>query len=436
MVNFLFKWPEDEEKLKIRLLPRRKLLDRALIGDVSSLFEQVVSSGDRAIREATKRFDGIEIPSVKVSHEFLEQSIANLSPRFKKAVDKAISNITEVNEALMPEPEWKKQIRPGTVIGEKSSPLDSVGIYVPARKGPLVSTALMLVTAAKVAGVREIVVGMPPQENGQPNPSTIATARIAGASRFVVGNGVSLIAGMTVGTESVPEVDGIFGPGPAGIAAAMSVAFSYGKRTVVGIGPTDCAIIADESADPEWIARNLMCEAEHGADSSVLLATTSRTLADQVAQVLLERIPSVREDRKRILAAVFGEQGLGAVVVVPNVDHACHIINEFAPEHLMVSCTEKIQEDVLVRVRNAGEILLGHFTPFSAANYAIGITAVLPTNGFARAFSGITCKDMLKTSTIGELSESALNQIKPIIEEFGIQEGLPCHINAMETGNE
>lgn len=430
MVNFKYEWPEDEEKLKRRLLPRRKLLDGALIADISSIFKQVTDSGDQAIRDATRRFDGIEIPSMKVQDDFLKKCIDDLPSRFKKAVEKAIANIYQVNEALMPELEWRKEIRPGTIIGEKNTPLDSVGLYVPARKGPLVSTALMLVTAAKVAGVREIVVGMPPQANGQANPSTAAAACMAGASRLVIGNGVSLIAGMTVGTESVPEVDGIYGPGPAGIAAAMSVAFSYGKRTVVGIGPTDCAIIADESADPEWITRNLMCEGEHGADSSVLMVTISRTLADQVVQVLLSRIPFVREDRRRNLTALFSEQGLGAVVVVPDIAQACRVINEFAPEHLMVACRENIQEEVLVRVRNAGEILLGQFTPFSAANYAIGITAVLPTNGFARAFSGITCKDMLKTSTIGGLSETALKELFNTIEEIGRHEGLPCHVEA------
>ncbi len=173
-----------------------------------------------------------------------------------------------------------------------------------------------------------------------------------------------------------------------------------------------------------------MCEAEHGPDSSILLVTTSLRLADQVVQVLLDRIPTVREDRQRNLTAVFGEQGMGAVVVVPDIHHAGQIINEFAPEHLMVTCAENIQEDVVGRVRNAGEILLGHFTPFSAANYAIGITAVLPTNGFARAFSGITCKDMLKTSTIGELNESALKGLLETIEELGKHEGLPCHVDA------
>jgi histidinol dehydrogenase len=333
----------------------------------------------------------------------------------------------------MPEPEWRKEIRPGTIIGEKTTPLASAGIYVPARKGPLVSTALMLVTASKVAGIKETVVGMPPQADGQPNPSTAAAARMAGVTRFVVGNGVAIIAGMTVRTESVPEVDGIFGPGPAGIAAAMSVSFSYGKRTVVGIGPTDGAVIADESADPDWIARNLMCEAEHGPDSSVLLVTPSRKLVDQVTRILKERIPSVREDRSRILSAVLGPLGMGAVIVVPDIDQGCRIINEFAPEHLLVACEEHIQEEVIARVKNAGEILLGHFTPFSAANYAIGITAVLPTNGFARAFSGITCKDMLKTSTIGALSEPALKTMFQTIEELGTHEGLPCHVEAAQS---
>jgi histidinol dehydrogenase len=181
----------------------------------------------------------------------------DLAPKISRAVEKAINNIREVNQALMPPAFWQKEIRPGTIIGEKISPLDSVGLYIPARKGPLISTALMLVISAKVAGVKNIVVAMPPQADGKANPSTVAAASIAGAHRVVIGNGVALLAGMTFGTESIPEVAGMFGPGPAGIAAAMSVAFSYGKKAVVGIGPTDCAIIADESA-PKVIAKILM----------------------------------------------------------------------------------------------------------------------------------------------------------------------------------
>lgn len=430
MSGLIFKIPEDENKLRDRLLPRKNLLDGSLIANVTSLFNNVMNDGDRAIKEATEKFDEIQINSVKVPEEYLESSISGLSDQFKEAVETAIRNIKEVNEALMPPPEWRKEIRPGTVVGEKAIPLESVGLYIPARKGPLVSTALMLVTSAKVAGVANIVVGMPPQEDGKANPSTAAAARIAGADNIVIGNGVALLAGMTFGTESVPEVDGMFGPGPAGIAAAMSVAFSHGKKTIVGIGPTDCAVIADESASPEWIARNLMCEAEHGPDSSVLFATTSEGLAEKVMDILFNRIPLVEEKRRNILMKVFGKDGMGAITVVPDIDSACTIINEYAPEHLMVSCDEPSQEEILSKINNAGEILLGHNTPFSAANYAIGITAVLPTNGFAKAFSGITCKDMIKTSTIGALSESALNELKNTIDTLGEHEGLPCHVDA------
>jgi histidinol dehydrogenase len=430
MKDFLFKLPEDDEILRKKLSPRKNLLDSSLIADITAIFNNVAMAGDNAVIEATEKFDSIKIDAVKVSDEYIERCLADLSPRFRSAAEKAIQNIKEVNEALIPEPDWRREIRPGTVIGEKITPLDSVGLYIPARKGPLVSTALMLVTAARVAGVSNIVVGMPPQENGQPNPSTIAAASIAGADRIVTGNGAAVLAGMTVGTESIPEVDGMFGPGPAGIAAAMSVAFSYGKKTVVGIGPTDCAVIADDSADPDWIARNLMCEAEHGPDSSVLLATTSEELAEKVAMVLFDRIPKVSEKRRPILSKVFGKDGMGAIAVVPDIKGACKIIDEFAPEHLMVACTEDTQEKVLSWIHNTGEILLGHNTPFSAANYAIGITAVLPTNGFARAFSGITCRDMIKTSTIGALSEDALKELKDTIEALGEHEGLTCHVEA------
>lgn len=430
MTDFLFKLPRDEETLKDRLSPRKKLLDRSLIADITTLFNNVEVSGDEAIKEATEYYDKIKIESVKVTDEYVEQCLKGLSPQFKKAVETVVKNIKEVSEALMPPTEWRKEIRPGTVIGEKISPLDSVGLYIPARKGPLVSTALMLVTSAKVAGVKNIVVGMPPQEDGQANPSTIAAAHIAGADHFVIGNGVAVLAGMTVGTKSVLEVDGMFGPGPAGIAAAMSVAFSYGKKTIVGIGPTDCAIIADDSADPDWIARNLMCEAEHGPDSSVLLATPSAELAEKVAKVLIDRIPTIKTKRRDILSKVFGKDGMGAIAVVPDIKEACKLINDFAPEHLMTACSEDIQDTVIFEVHNSGEILVGHNTPFSAANYAIGITAVLPTNGFAKAFSGITCKDMIKTTTIGSLSEDALKKLKETIDTLGAHEDLPCHVDA------
>jgi histidinol dehydrogenase len=365
-----------------------------------------------------------------VADPYIETCLNDLTPGFRRAVEKAIKNIREVNEALMPPLFWQKEIRPGTIIGEKISPLNSVGLYIPARKGPLISTALMLITSAKVAGVKNIVVAMPPQADGKANRSTVAAAKMAGAHRIVIGNGVALLAGMTFGTESIPEVAGMFGPGPAGIAAAMSVAFSYGKKAVVGIGPTDCAVVADESAEPGWIAKNLMCEAEHGPDSSVLLATNSIALAEGVSNELIQRIALAPVTRRPILERVFGPDGMGAIAVVQDIQNAIRAVDEYAPEHLLVACKKETEEKVLSQVNNAGEILIGHNTSFSAANYAIGITAVLPTNGFARAFSGITCRDMIKSSTIGGLSADALIELEETIRALGEEEGLPCHIDA------
>ncbi|MBN1906550.1 MAG: histidinol dehydrogenase [Deltaproteobacteria bacterium] len=430
MKDLLFILPGDEERLKRRLAPRKRLLNSALVSDISALFKEVESSGDKAVRDATERFDRIKVEEIRVADAYIERCLNDLTPKFRKAVEKAINNIREVNEALMPKAHWQKEIRPGTIIGEKISPLDSVGLYIPARKGSLISTALMLVTSARVAGVKNIVVAMPPQEDGKANRSTVAAAKMAGAHRVVIGNGVALLAGMTFGTESIPEVAGMFGPGPAGIAAAMSVAFSYGKKAVVGIGPTDCAIIADESADPGWLAKNLMCEAEHGPDSSVLLATTSMAIAEGVAKGLIQRIALAPVTRRPILERVFGPDGMGAIAVVQDIHSAIRAVDEYAPEHLLLACKKEIEEEVLSQVHNAGEILIGHNTSFSAANYAIGITAVLPTNGFARAFSGITCRDMIKTSTIGGLSAEALHDLEETIRALGEEEGLPCHVEA------
>jgi histidinol dehydrogenase len=433
--QIVYKLPEEREALNKRLASRQNLYSRSLIEDISTIFEAVELSGDQAVIEATERFDKIPISSIRVPDEVVMKSLDSMSSDFMSAVQVAARNIRQVNEALLPESYWETEIREGTIIGEKTTPLDSVGLWVPTTKGPLISTALMLVVAARVAGVTHIVVGMPPRPGGQPDFPTLAAAKLAGADEFVIGNGVAVIAGFSIGTDSIPEADGIFGPGPGGIAAAMSLAFSYGKRTVVGIGPTDCAIIADETANPKWLAYDLLSEAEHGPDSSAFLVTDSQKLADDVERILRARINEIKQ-RRDILEKVFGPDGMGAIAVVPDLEEACHQVNCFAPEHLVVACDPSRQEGIVNNIVNAGEILLGHHTPFSAANYAIGITAVLPTNGFARIFSGITCKDMIKVSTIGKLSATALHELTPCITQIAEYEGLPRHADAAKVRSE
>ncbi|MBN1625453.1 MAG: histidinol dehydrogenase [Deltaproteobacteria bacterium] len=431
--EIVFAYPGERERLWKRLEGRSRLFDRALIKDVQDIFSDVQTRGDQAVKKATKRFDRVEIPRISIDESYADKCIQGLTPELRSAIDNAIENIGQVNRAMMPEPFWQKEIRTGAIVGEKCTPLSCVGLWVPARKGPLVSSALMLTVAAKVAGVGRIIVGMPPTSEGLCDPATVAAARLAGADGFVVGNGVAIIAAMAIGTESVPESDGIFGPGPNAIAAAMSTAFSYGKRTVVGIGPTEGAIIADDSADPLTIAYDMISESEHGPDSSFVLVTPSESLAARVREQLGVVIHEVQEPRKTNLLSVFGDSGFGAIVITGDVKETCEVINEYAPEHLMIWCNPENEKVALDEVKNTGEILVGPYTTFSSANYMIGITAVLPTNGFAKRFSGVTCKDMLKFSSFGRLDKEAMEDMFAAIKAIGEYEGLPCHVKAVEV---
>lgn len=429
--SIVIKVPEQNELLTERFKTHKTLFNRDVLNGVLSIFDEVANKGDEGIRSITMKYDEVDLEGLILSNDYVEGCITSLSPSLRSAIAQAIKNVQDANLAMLPKT-WEKQIRPGTVIGENVVPLDSVGIWIPARKGPLISTAIMLVAAAKTAGVKKIVVGMPPLKNGLGDKGTVAAAKLAGAEQFVIGNGVSIIAGFAQGTDSIPEVDGIYGPGPGGIAAAMSVAMTYGKKSVLGLGPTECVILADETADPLKIAYDLINEGEHGPDSSSILVTTSINLAHQVEALLRKLINEVEEKRRPYLQNVFGSNGKGAIVVASNMDKAFNFINWFAPEHLMIVCNKETENRALTSINHAGEILIGEFTPFSAANYGIGITAVLPTNHFARAFSGVTSKDMVKYSTIGRLSKDALQEIYPIIKEMGNYEQLPCHVKAAD----
>ncbi|NLF32801.1 MAG: histidinol dehydrogenase [Planctomycetes bacterium] len=431
MQECLFRMPADRSCLARRLARRTVLFDRSLMADVSALFDQVAREGDAAVLAATRKHDGVALDGLRLTDAEAAACAASLPEDLRRAVAVAIANIEAVNRVLRPL-SWQREIRPGTLVGEQVAPLDSVGLWIPARKGPLISTALMLTVAARVAGVKRIAVGAPPTPGGSIDAGTVAAAAMAGANEFYVGNGVGLIAAWSVGTPSVPQVDGIFGPGPGAIAAAMAAAFSYGRRTVMGIGPSDSMVVADDSARPDLLACDLANEAEHGTDSASVLVTTCEGVATSVAARLAAMIAEAPQGRKGVLQHVFGPAGMGAVVLAGDDREVWDLVNAFAPEHLMLACRREGIEEGLREVRNAGEILLGDTTPFSAANYALGITAVLPTNACARAFSGITCRDMMKCSTIGSLDRSALAALTPTIEAIGRYEGLPFHVRAAQ----
>jgi histidinol dehydrogenase len=423
--------PRDQARVSERLARREALVDADLIGSVQTIFSRVKQEGDRAVLAATRTHDGVELEALRVPEPAIEQALASLSAELRTAIKVARARIEWVNRELMPR-DVVREMEPGVRVGELFRPLDSVALWIPCRKGPLLSTALMLVTAARVAGVPRIVALMPPRADGTADPGTLAAARLAGAHACFVGNGVGLLAAVTHGTESLPRVAGVFGPGPGGIAVAMAMAGMYGLKTVVGIGPTDCAVLADDSADARLVAWDLASEAEHGPDSAALLATPSEAFARAVATELTGIIQGAEPGRRENLRQVFGPAGRGMLVVSPDFEASCQLAARFAPEHLSVVCRPELRTSAISSAV-AGELLLGSYTPFAAANYAIGITAVLPTNGAARSLSGITARDMLRTTTLGELDQVALSTLAPTIATLARYEGLPCHAAAAEA---
>lgn len=423
--------PEQEAQIAERLERRAAVLPSALIASIAAIFERVRTGGERAVSDITREHDAVTLSELTVPVDEVERAVRELPPALRAAIDVARERITLVNRALLPQ-DCEVALEPGTRVGELNRPLDSVALWVPCRKGPLLSTALMLVCAAREAGVRRIVVMMPPRADGTADPGTLAAAALAGATEYRIGNGVALIAAASHGSERFARVDGIFGPGPGGIAAAMGLAGMLGRKTVVGIGPTDCAVLADETANARLVAWDLASEAEHGADSASLLVTPSLALARAVAGELAQIIAAAPEPRGEVLRQVFGADGRGMLVACDDFERACELAARFAPEHLSIVCRPERREAALTSAV-AGELLLGEHTPFAAANYAIGITAVLPTNGAARAISGITARDMRRTMTFAELDPAALARLGPTIETLAEYEGLPCHAAAAKA---
>jgi histidinol dehydrogenase len=320
------------------------------------------------------------------------------------------------------------ELEPGITVGEKITPISSAGLWVPCRKAPLASTMLMLVVPAMVAGVKGIIAATPPLRGGSVDGPTLVAAEISGATKVIRGNGVALTAALAFGTESVPRAEAIYGPGPPAIAAAQGYVGIYGVRTGPPMGPSECMIVAGDASDPGEAAADLLNECEHGPDSSAVLVTDSPDLAKKVSAALASAVDELGEPRKGYVLTALEQNGM--IVVTGSLEEAAAMVNSYAPEHLQIALDGEKGNRVLGMIENAGEILLGQSTPFSAANYALGITAVLPTGGSAKGFSGITAKDFLKTSSIGRVERDALPGVCDVVSALGEVEGFPAHVEA------
>jgi histidinol dehydrogenase len=431
------RWSEADEAARERLLHRGidKIFDPALRESIGEIIDDVRDNGDAAIARALERFDGCEVDPrhLRIGPEEFERAMAQLAEDVLTAARHAIANIRAFNEHVTREREWRLEIKPGLVVGEKSTPIASAGLFVPSGKGSFPSVLAQIGTPATVAGVPEIAVVVPPAPGGkgEVDPAVLCVAHELGLTNVYRANGPAGIAALAFGTESIPKVRKIVGPGSPPVQAAQIECQRFGCHTQMLLGPSESLILADDSADVTLLAADLLNEAEHGPDSSSLLVTDSEDLLRAVQYALADQLQALPEPRRSYAKDALGRNG--GCVLTTDLTEAVEVANTYAPEHMQLVVREETEEAILARVEHAGEILLGQQTPISAANYIIGVPAALPTGGFARVTGGVTAETFLKRVSIAKADAAALRQMAPSVLALAAHEGFPAHAAAVRA---
>lgn len=421
--------PED----RTRIMRRSEKDIRELLPLAQEVIDHVRDHGDQAVVDYARRFDapGFEATMLKASPEDFERARNELAPEIIQSIREAHDNIRRFHEEQLPEQMWFTEVKPGIMAGEKISPVASVGLYVPRGKGAFPSVMLMLATPAKVAAVPRIIVVTPPTPDGKADAASLVCAEICGIDEVYVVGGMQAIAALAFGTESIPKVDKVIGPGSSYVTAAKRLL--YGTLDVgLPAGPSESIILADEHADPRLAALDLLVEAEHGPDSAAILVTHSRELAEKALEILPGYISELPEWRREFVNKVLS--GYGGIMLTKSIEDSIAFVNEYAPEHLELLVREPFV--ILNRIQNAGEILLGELTPIPTANYALGLNAILPTGGFARTFSSVSVLDFLKRSGVGYLSREGYMRLKESVARLADYEDFPAHALAIRKRNE
>jgi histidinol dehydrogenase len=409
---------------------RRSETDIAEVMDsVQAVVETVRERGDDGLRELTMKFDGVDLSDLplQVTKEEFDRAEASLEGRVREALEYAIENVRSFHRSQKPEGMTMQEVRPGILAGERATPIDSAGLYVPKGRGNFPSMLYMLALPAVIAGVPRVCIATPPGEGGRIDPACLVAARLCGIEEIYRIGGAQAIAAFAYGTESIPKVVKVNGPGSMYVAAAKRIV-SGAIDVGMPAGPSESIVLADDTADPKRIALDLLIEAEHGSDSSAVLLTASTELAEAVAGLLPEMIAKLPEPRRSFVKDVLS--GYGGIFVTETLEEAADIINDFAPEHLLVHTKDPFE--LLPLVRNAGEILLGPYTPFSVANYAAGANAVLPTGGAAKTYSAVSVRNFLKFSSVIYASELGYREMKPHVVALAEYEGFVTHAAALE----
>ncbi len=408
-----------------RRILQRPLMDTGrLESSVLPVLDAVKNQGDEAVRTFTLRFDGVDLPDNAVQPAEITEAETLISDELKKAILVAHRNI-EAFHTRQREEKTVVETMPGVRCWRKSVGIPRVGLYVPGGTAPLFSTVLMLGVPAKLAGCQEIVLCTPPGKNGKVHPAILYAAHLSGITRIFKIGGAQAIAAMAYGTESVPQVDKIFGPGNQYVTAAKQLANRHGTAIDMPAGPSEVLVYAAGNADPDFVAADLLSQAEHGTDSQVILITLSAELAGRVREALTKQLDDL--PRKNIAVAALGQS---AAIVLENEETAIDLINEYAPEHLILACDNAAE--MAEKIVNAGSVFLGHFSPESVGDYASGTNHTLPTNGYARAYSGVSVDSFVKKITFQSLTRQGLVAIGPAVSVMSAAEELEAHKRAVE----
>jgi histidinol dehydrogenase len=390
---------------------------------VKPIMRKVKRLGDKALRKFALEYDHVQIKNLLVSIEEVKRARDIVDPKLKEAIIQAKENIEKFHEAQVT-PDLEMEVMEGVTCMRRSVPIQKVGLYIPGGTAPLFSTVLMLGVPANLAGCEEIVLCTPPDKDGNIHPAILYTADLIGIDKIVKAGGAQAIAALAYGTESVPKVDKIFGPGNQYVTAAKQLAVKKGVAIDMPAGPSEVLVYADDSAIHSFVAADLLSQAEHGVDSQVILVASSEKVANKILKEVAEQVEKLL--RKDIAKKALDNS---LAIIMENQQYAIEMINDYAPEHLII-CVEN-EEEVVRQIINAGSIFIGNYTPESAGDYASGTNHTLPTYGYARNYSGVSLDSFVKKITYQKLTEKGIQNLGPTIEIMASSELLDAHKNAV-----
>lgn len=422
MMNIL----EFPERASWSTIIKRPAVDHLLLNEkIANVLNGVKKGGDKAVQQYTLEFDGVNLDSCTVTAAEIQEAINILDPILKKAIETAAANIRKFHLTQMNK-ELPVETMPGITCWRKWVGIDKVGLYIPGGSAPLFSTILMLGIPAEIAGCKQVVLCSPPDKNGKLHPAILYAANLVGIKQLFKIGGVQAIAAMAFGTETIPAVYKIFGPGNQYVTAAKQMVQQSGVAIDMPAGPSEVCVLADETAVPAFVAADLLSQAEHGPDSQVLLVSTSAQLIESVNHSLVSQIAEL--PRKDL--AVKALQNSRAVLM-NNMTDAVELVNEYAAEHLIIACSNA--NDIADQISNAGSVFIGNYSPESVGDYASGTNHTLPTNAYARMYSGVSVDSFIKKITFQQLTKEGLAAIANTVETMAEAEGLKAHAEAVRV---